>query len=141
MMLRPALLAILIAAGGIGTLRLLPDGSEPTCPPKGGHVDPAGALTFDSTEVDRDAVVSSDTPEFYTTLESGRVVARFVIDSSGHPDLETLSIEPTRDSDLAQEVRQFIPKARFVPAQLDGCRVRVWARWPFVVQDGKEVQT
>jgi hypothetical protein len=140
-MLRPALLAMLIAAGGTTGLRLIPDRSEPACPPKGGHVDPAGALTFDSTEVDRDAVVSSETPSFYTTLESGRVVAQFVIDSTGHPDLETLSIEPTRDSELVQEVREFIPKARFIPAQLDGCRVRVWARWPFVVQDGKEVQT
>ena len=35
------------------------------------------------------------------------------------------------DAALGAYVLQLIPAARFQPAIHHGCRVRVWARWPF----------
>lgn len=117
------------------------EAAEQDCPPRGGQPDPTGAVTFDSSEVDRDAAPASETPLLPPSSPVGHVVARFVIDSTGLPDLRTLSIESSPDTALARVVRAFIPKVRFVPAQLHGCKVRVWARWPFDVRSGNEVET
>ena len=106
---------------------------EPRCPPPGGRPDATGAISFDSTEVDQDAVVLSQEPLVSGALPPARAVAQFVIDSTGRADPGTLSIVPGGDSILAAAVREFIPRARFRPAELAGCRVRVWARWPFRV--------
>lgn len=100
------------------------------CPPVGGVRDSTGSITFDSTEVDRDAVAIQSSVRFDPPV-SGAVVARFVIDSTGRADLRTLSIEPGGDAALGAYVLQLMPAARFEPAIHHGCRVRVWARWPF----------
>ena len=101
------------------------------CPPPGGVPDLTGALTFDSTEVDRDAtVIGVDTTVTLPAVD-GRAVARFVIDASGRADLRTLSIETGGDDDYGTLARLIVPHTRFEAAVLRGCRVRVWARWPF----------
>lgn len=133
--------AILAAACGAAHSERLPEVSETGCPPRGGHRDPTGSRTFDSTEVDRDALVADDVPEFHSPVEAGHVVARFVVDSSGLADLRTLTIEDSPDTALARAVRAYIPKTHFIPAELHGCKVRVWARWPFTFLSGAEVQT
>lgn len=140
-MTRLILYAVLAAGCGLAGSARVPEVAEATCPPSGGHRDATGAFTFDSSEVDRDAQVSSDTPVFGTSIAEGHVVARFVIDSTGLADLRTLAIEATPDTALAQAVRAFMPHARFIPAEIHGCRVRVWARWPFDVLTGNEVET
>ncbi|MGB7212323.1 MAG: hypothetical protein WBC97_06795 [Gemmatimonadales bacterium] len=61
----------------------------------------------------------------------GHAILRFVIDTSGHADLRTLTIEPGSDSVIAARALLLVPQTRFRPALLKGCRVRVWARWPF----------
>ena len=140
-MTRLFLFVVLAAGCSLAGAGRAPDVSEATCPPGGGQRDLTGSVTFDSSDVDRDAQVSPDTPPLRSSIEAGHVVARFVIDSTGLADLRTLSIEPTPDTALAQEVRAFMPQARFIPAQLHGCRVRVWARWPFDILSGREVET
>ena len=101
------------------------------CPPSGGHRDRTGSMSFDSTEVDRDAVaLTTQVPSLWPG-HPAEAVARFVIDTTGRADLRTLSIEAGSDSALGAAVRRFMPQARFEPAELGGCRVRVWARWPF----------
>ncbi|HEY7026336.1 MAG TPA: hypothetical protein VH438_01935 [Gemmatimonadales bacterium] len=140
-MSRLLLCVILTAACGVANSGRVPEVSETGCPPTGGHRDPTGAKTFDSTEVDRDALVADDVPEFHSPVQAGHVVARFVIDSSGLADLRTLTIEDSPDTALARAVRAYIPETHFIPAELHGCRVRVWARWPFTYLSGAEVQT
>lgn len=133
---------VAIAMGAVvmgGAFACAPQGSRPaeasteqgaTCPPSGGALDSTGSITFDSTEVDHDAVaIQSSIP--FTPPGPGSVVARFVIDSSGRADIRTLSIEPGGDPALGDYVLQLVPAARFRPAVRHGCRVRVWARWPF----------
>ncbi|MEP6571757.1 MAG: hypothetical protein ABJD11_03645 [Gemmatimonadota bacterium] len=89
-------------------------------------------MTFDSTEVDRDAIVSETTPPFQFKARDGHAVATFVVDSTGRADLHTLSVT-SADTALARAIRRFLPTARFRPAMIGECRVRVWARWPFDV--------
>lgn len=116
-----------------------PKGSSPanasaeraaTCPPSGGALDSTGSITFDSTEVDHDAVAIQSSIRFRPPAP-GSVVARFVIDSTGRADVRTLSIEPGGDPALSAYVLQLVPTARFQAAVHHGCHVRVWARWPF----------
>ena len=133
---------VAIAMGAVvigGALACAPQGSRPaegsaeqaaTCPPNGGALDSTGAISFDSTEVDHDAVAIQSSIRFMPP-GPGSVVARFVIDSSGRADTRTLSIEPGGDPALGDYVLQLVPTARFQPAVHHGCRVRVWARWPF----------
>lgn len=136
------LLYVLLATGcGVANPGRVPEVSESACPPSGGHRDPTGARTFDSTEVDRDALVAEDVPGFHSPVRAGYVVARFVIDSTGLADLRTLAIEDSPDTALARAVRSYIPQTHFIPAELHGCKVRVWARWPFSILSGMEVQT
>ncbi|HSE67196.1 MAG TPA: hypothetical protein VLB12_09425 [Gemmatimonadales bacterium] len=91
--------------------------------------------------MDRDALVADDVPNFHSPVRAGHVVARFVVDSTGLADLRTLTIEDSPDTALARAVRAYIPQTHFIPAELHGCRVRVWARWPFSILSGTEVQT
>ena len=99
------LLYVLLATGcGVANSGRVPEVSESACPPSGGHRDPTGARTFDSTEVDRDALVADDVPGFHSPVRAG-------------------------------------PQTHFIPAELHGCKVRVWARWPFSILSGMEVQT
>jgi len=136
------LLYVLLATGcGVANSGRVPEVSETGCPPSGGHRDPTGARTFDSTEVDRDALVEDDVPAFHSPVRAGHVVARFVIDSTGLADLRTLTIEDSPDTALARAVRSYLPQTHFTPAELHGCKVRVWARWPFSILSGAEVQT
>jgi hypothetical protein len=131
----PLLLLGMLACTSPGTVgrqsSAAPTPRPAPCPPHGGHVDPTGAVTFDSTEVDTDAV-ALPLPEDYQLLPTqAAATVSFVIDSTGVADLRTLSIEPGADSALASAVVAFMPHARFQPAILGGCRVRVWARWPW----------
>jgi hypothetical protein len=138
---RLLLYVLLATACGVANSGRVPEVAESACPPSGGHRDPTGARTFDSTEVDQDALVADDVPDFHSPVRAGHVVARFVIDSTGLADLRTLAIEDSPDTALARAVRSYIPQTHFIPAELHGCKVRVWARWPFSILSGMEVQT
>jgi hypothetical protein len=63
---------------------------------------------------------------FTRRFRAGHVVARFVIDSTGLADLRTLTIEDSPDTALARAVRSYLPQTHFIPAELHGCKVRVW---------------
>ena len=102
-----------------------------SCPPKGGRPDGTGAFAFDSTEVDHDAQAELTFAILQNPGRPGYAIARFVIDTNGRADARTLTIEPGADSAIGAVVLAYVPKARFQPAVLQGCHVRVWARWPF----------
>ena len=67
---------------------------------------------------------------------SGDVVARFVIDSAGRPELASLEIVSSSHVLFARSVRDAMPRMRFAPAQIGGRAVRVLAeqRYSFVLR-------
>ena len=67
---------------------------------------------------------------------SGDVIARFVIDSAGKPDVASLQIVSSSHALFARSVRDAVRRMRFLPAQLGGRAVKVLAeqRFSFVLR-------
>jgi protein TonB len=61
----------------------------------------------------------------------GRVLAQFVVDTSGVPDIRTLKILESSSPLFSAAVRDALPGLRFVPAKLEGRRVRQIVQQPF----------
>ena len=62
---------------------------------------------------------------------AGRVVVRFVVDTTGHVDMaSTQVLESTHDL-FTRAVLDVLPSLRFVPAETNGRRVRSLAEMPF----------
>ena len=62
---------------------------------------------------------------------SGRVVARFVIDTTGRVEPTTVTMLESDHEAMADAVRGVLPKLRFDPAEVGGRRVRMLAVMPF----------
>jgi hypothetical protein len=61
----------------------------------------------------------------------GRVLAQFVVDTSGIPDMRTFKILESTGGLFSAAVRDAVPGLRFVPAKLEGRRVRQVVQQPF----------
>ena len=62
---------------------------------------------------------------------AGRVLVEFVVDSTGVADPETFGVVLTTDPLFTEAVRRAVLGTRFVPAMLDGRRVRQLVQMPF----------
>lgn len=62
---------------------------------------------------------------------SGEVLAQFVIDEAGRAEMRTFKILKASHEDFAKAVRDVLPRMRFFPAEIAGCKVRQIAELPF----------
>ncbi len=60
----------------------------------------------------------------------GRVLAEFVVDSTGRPEMETFGVVFSTDRLFTDAVRRAVATANFVPARLDGKAVRQLVQLP-----------
>src|SRR5262245_32228184 len=113
-----------------------------------------GPITHDSTiagrstgVADRNAILVPDQVEKVATLKNavrptypevlrmagvgGRVVLRFVVDTLGLVERETVVVREASHARFENAVRDVLPRMRFTPAQLDGHPVRMLVEMPF----------
>jgi protein TonB len=62
---------------------------------------------------------------------TGRVIVRFVVDTTGRVEPATVVIQETNHDLFAQAVRAVLPSLRFVPAEAGGRKVRMLVDLPF----------
>ena len=62
---------------------------------------------------------------------SGEVLAQFVVDQNGRAEVRTLKFLRVSHNDFAKAVRDVLPRMRFFPAELGGCKVRQVVQLPF----------
>jgi periplasmic protein TonB len=62
----------------------------------------------------------------------GEVVATFVVDTLGRADTTSLRILKSTHRLFSIAVREALPKMRFIPAELNGKKVRQQMEHPFV---------
>lgn len=88
-----------------------------------------GAYAEDDVDLHAELVGGQFTPPYPDTLRydhpDGRVLVRFVIDSSGRVDARSIRIVMATHRAFAESVAATIAELRFVPAVRDGQRVRV----------------
>jgi protein TonB len=65
------------------------------------------------------------------TGKSGRVVAQFVVDTTGRVERGSLNIMETADPLFADAVQAVLPRYRFSPGEAHGRRVRTLVQLPF----------
>jgi TonB family protein len=132
--------------GSCGVIALWTNVPEPRATPQPRKVSAedlslmvASLTLYTADQVDRAAIVHGDSrlePAYPATLLEdsipGRVVAEFVVETNGRPDMDTFAAVVSNDRRFTEAVRQAISKARFVPAMLQGKRVRQLVQMPFV---------
>lgn len=96
-----------------------------------------GDNVYSSFEVDNAVQISygSAVPQYPPDLLArhvqGTVVVRFVVDTTGSADIESIQILDSSDPQFAESVREALPHMRFSPARLNGHRVRQLVEQPF----------
>ena len=74
-------------------------------------------------------------PTYPATLKaqgvSGLVVVRFVVDTAGRVDMRTFRVLSSDDTAFTRAVRATVARAEFLPALLDGRKVRQVVEQPF----------
>lgn len=84
---------------------------------------------------------SNPSPTYPSMLQSagveGRVLAQFVVDTSGRADMGTFKVLETSHELFSQAVRQALPRMRFFPAEIGGKKVRQVVQQPFTFAIGK----
>jgi protein TonB len=80
-------------------------------------------------------------PTYPSMLQSagveGRVLAQFVVDTSGRADMKTFKVLEASHELFAQAVKQALPRYRFFPAEIGGKKVRQVVQQPFTFAIGK----
>lgn len=61
----------------------------------------------------------------------GRVLVQFVVDTGGVPEMRTFKVIESSNAMFSAAVREAVPSLRFVPATLEGRRVRQVVQQPF----------
>ena len=64
----------------------------------------------------------------------GEVLAQFVVDHHGHPDMWTFKVLRSSHPLFTRAVREAVAESRYVPAELGGARVNQLVQQPFVFQ-------
>jgi TonB family protein len=99
--------------------------------------DSAGDNVYTSFEVDNVVQISSGStvpeypPDLLKRRVQGVVVVRFVVDTTGAADVQSLEILDSTDPQFAASVLAALPHMRFAPARLNGKRVRQLVEQPF----------
>jgi len=99
-------------------------------------VDRLKVYTADEVDIpvraDSSAPVTPWYPDpLYRQRIPGRVLAEFVVDTTGHPEPETIGIVSSTDPRFAASVVRALSEARFIPARLHGHPVRQLVQQPF----------
>ncbi|MES2180397.1 MAG: energy transducer TonB [Gemmatimonadota bacterium] len=63
-------------------------------------------------------------PDLMKAGTEGRAIARFVVDTTGRADLESVEIIRFTHQEFAESVRSAVPRMTFTPARVDGHKVR-----------------
>ena len=63
---------------------------------------------------------------------SGQVVVQFVIDTSGHPEMDTFKVVQSDNDLFVQAVKDVLPQQRFYPAEVGGRHVKELVTTPYV---------
>jgi protein TonB len=88
------------------------------------------ARPFDEATVEKAVTARAGNPEpRYPTLLSragieGSVAVRFVVDTSGAVEVQSVTILSATHEQFARSVREALPRMRFVPAEVAGRKVR-----------------
>ena len=82
-------------------------------------------------EISAGSVVPQYPPDLLARGVQGQVTVRFVVDTSGSADVESIEIVDASDPRFAESVRAALPHMRFSPARLNGRRVRQKVEQPF----------
>lgn len=103
--------------------------SEPPRPEVGG-ADPATGMTYLEAQVDDPPVLLSAGPRGYPpVLEraavSGRVIAQFVIDTTGHAEPSSFKVISTTNVAFNEPAKEMVMKSAFRPGRVRGQAVRV----------------
>lgn len=81
------------------------------------------------------ALISAPRPQYPETLRlagvSGRVVVRFVVDTAGRVERESVHVLEASHARFENSVRDVLPRLRFSAAELAGSRVRMLVEMPF----------
>ncbi len=97
----------------------------------------AGDNVYTSFQVDNVVELSSGSavPEYPPDLLArgvqGQVTVRFIVDTSGNADVESIEVLHASDPQFAASVRAALSHMRFSPARLNGHRVRQLVEQPF----------
>lgn len=97
----------------------------------------AGDNVYTSFEVDNAVQFSSGSavpqypPDLLARRVPGKVTVRFIVDTSGTADVQSLEIIDSTDPQFAASVRDALPRMKFQPARLNGKRVRQLVEQPF----------
>lgn len=59
------------------------------------------------------------------------MLVEFNVDTTGRADVKSLRVLKSSHADFTRAVREVLPRMRFSPAELDGCRVRQIVQLPF----------
>lgn len=90
-------------------------------------------------------VATTMPPEYPAELRAagvgGVVVAKFVVDTNGRPDMATFLIVKSDHSLFGEAVREAMPEMEFVSAEVGGRRVRQLMQMPFIFSLSREDQT
>lgn len=102
----------------------------------GGRSDVISPTPYTEATVDKPArlrgVVTPRYPERLRAAGiSGRVLVRFIIDTTGRVEPTSVTILESDHDAMADAVRGVIPKLRFDPAEVSGVRVRMLGVMPF----------
>jgi TonB family protein len=93
--------------------------------------------TYFEFQVDKQAVAYPDNPAprypqmLRTAGVEGAVLAQFVVDTAGHPMLDTFKVLKSTHDLFTQAVRDALPTLRFSPAEIGGRKVRQLVQMPF----------
>lgn len=103
-----------------------------------GHGGAPASGVYDPAGVDRlaEPLPGNPQPSYPAALRSagveGVVSARFVIDTTGRAERESIAFDGDPDALFVAAVRRALERSRFAPAEARGRRVRVLARQEFV---------
>ncbi len=96
-----------------------------------------GDDVYTSFQVDNAAQISAGSavprypPELLARRVQGKVVVRFVVDTTGMADVASVEILDSSAPQFEESVRAALPHMRFSPARLNGRRVRQLVEQPF----------
>jgi hypothetical protein len=122
-----ALLVVILAcrSANKGAQGVVP--AEPACAVLGDSSAPEGYFEF---QVDRP--VRLEHHGSTSASASGRVIAKFVVDTAGRPMAETFTVVMTASPELIAPARAVMAGSRYRPALRHGCRVNQIVMEPYV---------
>lgn len=121
-----------VLIGGTGSPSVSTDGSL-----AGSGSSPSGDATWLADQVERPVLLlpGSPTPVFPSLLSSagvtGGVMAEFVVDTLGRIELTSVRFLTVDHEQFGEAVRIVLPRLKFIPAEVQGRKVRQLVRLPF----------